>query len=99
MGSQEETQKIKSEGKKYASFLRDKTRFLWQSTIVEDIKGSVADTKRTIIDENAYRYGGMTSKAYRTRIREQRLKGFTESAEAAGGEAVAENPKYVAKYD
>jgi hypothetical protein len=93
LGGQEEAQKIKSESKKFASFLRDKTGFLWQSSIVNDIKGSVADTKRAIIDENAYRYGGMTSKAYREKIRQQRLQGFSESTGEAAN--VAENPKYL----
>lgn len=53
------------------------------------------DAKRSIIDENAYRYGGMTSKAFRKRIREQRVgvaSGASESS-GEGGRVVAEDPK------
>ena len=73
---------------------------------IKEMSSSVSDAKRAIIDENAYRYGGMTSKAYRNKIRQQRVgtpsaagagaHGATDGEnDAAQARVVAEDPKYV----
>ncbi len=75
----------------YASFVKDKTQGVFRQQWFRSAKDSVLETKQTIIDENAFRYGGLTSKTYRQKIREQRLKGMTMASQ----QDVSENPEYV----
>lgn len=65
---------------------------LWNNNIMKGFTGSLQDAKRSIIDNNAFRYGGMTSKAYRDRIRKQRL-GEKAVASDEENSTVVEDPK------
>ncbi|KAI3630558.1 hypothetical protein MIR68_011993 [Amoeboaphelidium protococcarum] len=49
--------------------------------LVQDIKGSLDATKKNLIDDNATRYGGITSKEFRSRIKDMRLKGVAGYAD------------------
>lgn len=55
----------------------------FNSPILKNVTGSLKEAKKNIIDQNALSYGGITSKSYRDKIRQQRLKGFSSSSKAA----------------
>ena len=58
--------------------------------MLSEVAGSLKEAKRAVLDSNASKYGGITSRAYRARIREQRLRGFSSST--VDGETVSANP-------
>ena len=67
---------------------------MWNVSVLKDMGSAVKDTKRILIDDNAYRYGGLTSRAYRNAIKEKRLTGFKRNDDGSyAKEKVEENPE------
>jgi hypothetical protein len=92
-GAQSQSDAKPSNG--YASYFSQRTKVLWDNEYFKKLTGSVHDTKKSIIDDNASRYGGITSRKVRQQIRESKNGDATATgAETPAARSVAEDPKY-----
>lgn len=83
--AQETAQQFASTGMKFASQIKQAFK---SGDVLRTVRGSVSDTRQAVIDANASRYGGLTSKAYRRRIRTQRMGGVVSDSEKVTDEDV-----------